>query len=190
MSSTAWPDGAALERHRGYLHLLARLHLDPRLRPKLDASDVVQQTLLQAHAGLAGFRGATSGELAAWLRQILARVLAHAGRDLGRDRRDVNRERSLEAALDASSAHLGRWLAADQSSPSQQADRHEQAARLADALADLPVAQREAVVLHYWQGWPLADIGVHLGRTPAAVAGLLHRGLKQLRSLLAESDAG
>ncbi len=179
--------GPALERFRAYLHLLARLHLDPRLRARLAPSDVVQQTLLQACQGLAGFRGGDA-ELAAWLRRILARNLAHAVRDLGRAKRDVARERSLEEAVNASSARLEAWLAAEQSSPSQQAARNEQVLRLAEALADLPEAQREAVVRHYWQGRSLAEIGAELRRTPAAVAGLLHRGLKQLRGRLQELE--
>jgi RNA polymerase sigma-70 factor (ECF subfamily) len=178
-----------LERYRDYLRLLAGLQLDPRLRGRIDASDMVQQTFLQAHQALGGFRGTTDGELAAWLRQILARNLAHAIRDHGRDRRrDVGRERSLEAALDASSVRLEGWLAAEQSSPSQQADRNEQLLRLAGVLAGLPEAQREAIVLHYWQGWTTVEIGQHLERTPAAVAGLLKRGLKELRRQMLESE--
>lgn len=178
--------GPALERYRTYLQLLARLNLDARLRGKVDASDVVQQTMMHAYQARAEFRGRTDAELVAWLRQILARDLAHAVRDLGRQKRDVGRERSLEAALDASSARLELWLAAEQSSPSQQADRQEQLTRLAAALAELPEAQREAIVLHYWQGQSLADIGRQLNRTPAAVAGLLHRGLQHLRRCLRE----
>lgn len=174
----------ALERYRAYLRLLAGLHLDPRLRARVDPSDIVQQTYVQAQQAWGQFRGRSDAELAAWLRQILARNLAHAARDHGRDRRDVARERSLEAALDASSVRLEGWLAADQSSPSQRADRNEQALRLADALAALPEAQREAVVLHYWQGWTVGQIGDHLGRSTTAVAGLLKRGLKELRRRL------
>jgi RNA polymerase sigma-70 factor (ECF subfamily) len=178
--------GPVLERFRAYLELLARLQLDSRVRAKVAPSDVVQQTLLQAYKGLADFRGATEVEAAAWLRRILARNLAHAIRDLGRAKRDVSRERSLEEAVDASSARLGAWLAAEQSSPSHQAARNEQLVLLAQALAELPEAQREAVVQHYWQGRALAEIGEELGRTPAAVAGLLHRGLKWLRGRLQE----
>src|SRR5262245_66695842 len=111
-------DAAALERYRGYLRVLARLHLDPRLRGKLDPSDVVQQTMLQAYQGLDQFRGRSEAELAAWLRQILARHLANLARDFGRAKRDVGLERSLEAALDASSVRLAHWLAADPPSPS------------------------------------------------------------------------
>jgi RNA polymerase sigma-70 factor (ECF subfamily) len=173
-----------LERFRSYLHLLARLQLDPRLRGKLDASDVVQQALLQGHQAREQFRGRSEGEQAAWLRQILARNLAHAVRDFGRDKRDLAREQALEAALDASSARLEAWLAAEQSSPSQRAERKEQSVVLAAALDQLPEAQREAVVLHYFQGCTVADIGRQLNRSPEAVAGLLHRGLKQLRAHL------
>src|SRR5438094_101704 len=105
-----------LEHYRAYLHLLARLRMGPRLRSKADASDIVQVTLLKAHQALDKFRGRDPGEMAAWLRQILARTIADLGRDLGRERRDVGRERSLEAAVEESSARLEAWLAADQSS--------------------------------------------------------------------------
>ncbi len=173
-----------LERYRSYLHLLARLQLDPRLRGKLDASDVVQQALLQAYRGLEQFRGRSEAELAAWLRQTLAHCLGNSLRDFTRDKRDVGRERSLEQALGASSARLGAWLADSQSSPSQQVVDREEAVRVAEALAALPEAQREALILQHWHGWSLAEIGAHLDRTPGAVAGLIKRGLKRLRELL------
>jgi RNA polymerase sigma-70 factor (ECF subfamily) len=175
-----------LERFREYLRLLARLQLDPRLRGKLDPSDVVQQTLLEAYEKRDQFRGSSEGEWLVWLRQALAHNLADALRAFGQAKRDVARERSLEEAVAASSCRLGAFLAAEQSSPSQQAERHEQAVRLAEALAALPDDNREALVLHYCEDWPLADIATHVGRTPAAVAGLLKRGLKQLCERLHE----
>jgi RNA polymerase sigma-70 factor (ECF subfamily) len=180
--------GAELEQYRDYLRLLARMQLNARLRSKVDPSDVVQQTLLQAYQAREQYRGQSPAELAGWLRQILARNLAHQLRDQGRARRDVARERSLETKLNESSARMEAWLAAEQSSPSQRAQRNEQLIDLAHALNDLPEAQREAVVLHYWQGMSLADIAQHLERTPAAVAGLLHRGLTQLREHLREEQ--
>jgi len=186
MSREAEGRDRALDQYREYLVMLARLQLDPRLRGKLDPSDVVQQTLLDAHRNQDQFRGRTDAERAAWLRRILAGNLVDALRAFGRAKRDVSRERSLETALDQSSRRLAAWLAAEQSSPSQQAQQHEQAVRLADALAKLPEAQREALVLQNWHGWSLAEIGEHMDRSPAAVAGLIKRGLKQLRGLLEE----
>ena len=180
--------GPAVESFRAYLLLLARLQLGDRLRGKLDASDVVQQTLLDAHRQRRQFRGHSAAEMAAWLRRMLACNLADAERALHRDKRDVDRERSLEASLAQSSACLESWLAAEQPSPSQQAVRGEELARLAGALESLPEAQREALVRHYWQGQTLAAVAADLGRSPAAVAGLLQRGLKTLRSLLIEPE--
>lgn len=126
--------------------------------------------------------------MAAWLRQILARQLANAARDLRRQKRDVMRERSLEAALDQSASRLEAFLAAADSSPSQKAQRNEQILRLAEALAELPEAQREAVALHHLEQLSLLEIGVRLDRTPAAVAGLIKRGLRALRLRLQESE--
>ncbi len=188
MAPAADVPGAELERYRDYLRLLARLQLDPRLRGRFDPSDLVQQTLLRAYQALDQFRGRTEAERAAWLRQILANTLANAVRDHNRDKRDVGRERSLEAALEDSSARLEAWLAADQTPPSQQAERNEQLLRLAEALARLPEPQREALLLKHCHGWAVADIGQHLGRTRAAVASLLRRGLQQLRVYLHTED--
>lgn len=179
-----------LEPYRTYLWVLAQVHLDRRLRGKLDPADVVQQVFVRACVGFDQLRDHSPPVLATWLRKILARTLADAVRDFERDRRDIDRERSLEAALDRSSARLGAFLAADQSSPSERAARNEDLLRLADALCALPNDTREAVVLKHCRDWTLAEIAAHLGRTPAAVASLLHRGLTQLRGLLGEPAGG
>ena len=185
-SSFASP-GVELERYRHYLAALARAQVDPGLRDRVDLSGVVQQTFLEAHQNLHELNGATPEQLAGWLRQILAHNLADAMRNLGAAKRNAARQRSLEAALEQSSLRLGNWLASpDQSSPSLNLQRQERAVQLADALAELPDAQREALVLRYWHDWPLARISQHLGRTPAAVAGLLKRGLKELRGTMRE----
>jgi len=177
-----------LEPFRNYLRLLAQVHLDARLRGKLDPSDVVQQTLLQACAGLDGLRRREPEVVAAWLRQILARVLADAVKHYERDKRDVGLERSLEADLDRSASGLAAWLAADQPSPSQQAAHHEELFRLIDALGQLPEALREVVVLKHCQGWTLSRIAERIGKSVPAVASLLRRGLEELRHRLPTRD--
>jgi RNA polymerase sigma-70 factor (ECF subfamily) len=173
-----------VEEYREYLHLLARLQLDPRLRGKLDPSDVVQQTLVKAHQNREQFRGQTDAEQAAWLRRILANTLIDAARKY---QRELAHEQGLDRALDESSARLEAWLAAEQSSPSEVACRQEELLHLAGALARLPEDQRAAVELHHLRGASVAEIAGHLGRTEAAVAGLLRRGLQKLRELLGNS---
>ena len=162
------------------------------MRDRLDLSGIVQQTFLEAHTQIADFRGPApasgSPELAAWLRRILANNLADGMRGLGRAKRDATRERSLDQELDDSSLRLGAFLAAAQSSPSQHAQREERAVLLADAMAELPEAQREVVLLRHCQAWSLSRIADHVGRTPAAVAGLLQRGLRTLRERLAQRE--
>jgi RNA polymerase sigma-70 factor (ECF subfamily) len=181
MSDRASDPGSSLDRFRDYLRLVARLHLPARLRGKLDPSDLVQQTLLRAYQGLGQFRGKSTAELSAWLRRILAHVLANAIRDFSRECRDVSMERSLEAAIEDSAIRLESWLAAAQASPGELAERNERLLHLASALTRLPEDQREALLLRYYEELSLVEIGARLERTRPAVASLLRRGLAQLR---------
>ena len=173
-----------LEHFREYLRVLARVQLDPRLLGKLDPSDAVQETLLRAHERRDQFRGSTDAELAAWLRRILANQLAEAMRRYTMRQRDIGLERSLEAAVEESSARLERWLADEGLSAGDRLIRDEQVLRLGDALAGLPDDQRAAVEMRYLQGLPVGRIGELTGRTEASVAGLRRRGLNQLRERL------
>src|SRR5260370_37246779 len=125
----------ALEPFRSYLEVLARVHLDARLRGKLDPADVVQQALLRAYAAWPELKNPDRPVLLAWLRRILARTLADVVKHYDRDRRAVDVERSPQAHLAPSASGLAGWLAADQTSPSQAAERNEELLRLADALA-------------------------------------------------------
>jgi RNA polymerase sigma-70 factor (ECF subfamily) len=181
-------DGAAppdLARFRPYLRVLARASLDPRLRGKLDPSDAVQEALVNAVRAIDRFRGTTDAELAAWLRQILARVLAGSARGFARDKRDAGRERPLAASVEDSSARLEAWLAADASSPSRRAERNEDLVRMAAAIDRLPDAQREALTLYRLRGVGLDEVAAQMGRSPDAVAGLIKRAVHQLRQELA-----
>ncbi len=178
--------GPWLERHRPYLTLLVRTHLDGRNRVQVGFSDIVQQTMLDAFAKLDQFRGSSDAELAAWLRQILKNNLADALRYQRRGKRDIGREQPLEGMIDSSFSRADQWLAAVQTSPSQRAVKQEDLLRLSAALIQLPEAQREAIVLHHLQGLKLAEVAQEIGRSEAAVAGLLYRGLETLHFLLEE----
>jgi len=181
-------NGPDLEQYRSYLRLLAEIELGRRWRAKVDPSDIVQQSLLEAHQDRASLRGRTNAEQAAWLRTILARNLLNTARDFTAQKRDVRRERSLAQQIDQSSQRLEKFLAAEQTSPSQQVIHGEQAEKLAAALAQLPDDQRTAVILKHFHDWSLAEIAERQGRTTMAVAGLLKRGLKKLRVVMQESD--
>ena len=184
-------DGPPWERYRSYLELLVRLQLDRRWQGKLDPSGVVQQTLLEAYQAREQLRDLPTERLTAWLRRALGNNLADELRKLQADKRGEARSRSLEDALSDSSARLEAWLVAEQSSPSQRAQRGEDLVRLASALEELPAEQRRAVERHHLQGAPLAAIAEELGCSKAAVAGLLYRALKHLRRHLeapAEND--
>jgi RNA polymerase sigma-70 factor, ECF subfamily len=186
-------DGPPWERYRSYLELLVRLQLDRRWQGKLDPSGVVQQTLLEAYQAREQLQELPTERLTAWLRRALGNNLADELRRLRADKRGDARARSLEEALEGSSARLEAWLVAEQSSPSQRAQRGEDLVRLAGALEELPAEQRVAVERHHLQGAPLAAIAEELSCSKAAVAGLLYRALKHLRRRLgppAENDDG
>ncbi len=177
------------EDFRQYLALLARAHLGPQQRAKVDPSDIVQQTLLDGHRKLEQFRGSTQAEMAAWLRRMLSCNIADAFRALGAKKRDVALERSLDVPLNETCSRLEVWLEAVQTSPSGKACRNEQLIRLAWAMSELPDAQREAVELHHLHGLTLAETAEAMDRTAPSVMGLCRRGLVGLRALLEEDES-
>ena len=179
--------GRLLDLYRAYLRVLARVQLGPRLRSKIDESDVVQETFLKATREFASFRGATEKELMGWLRRILGSHLLDLRRRFeGAERRDVARERQLAEDLDHSSQALGRALPGREPTPSQSALRRERAVLLADALERLPGPAREVIVLHNLEGLTFPDVAARMGRSPDAVKQLWMRALARLRRELGD----
>jgi RNA polymerase sigma-70 factor (ECF subfamily) len=185
--------GAAIEtadaifaRYRSYLRLAAAVGVDPRLRDKFDPSDIVQETLFEAVRDWDRCTAVTEEERLAWLRRMLANNLLDGVKRFRAEKRDAARERSLEESVQATMGRLGDMLAGDVSTPSCRAMRNERDLRIADAIASLPDAQREAVILQRWHGWSLAEIGDRLGKSPEAVAGLIFRAQRALHRSLAD----
>lgn len=188
MADVTSEDQNEFEAFRSYLHVLAETQLHARLKGKVDASDVVQQTMLQAYQAREQFRGSSDAEKAGWLRTILGNVLCGLARDFSRKRRDISREQSIQA-VEQSSLQLANLLSANVSSPSAALHRHERANELAQAMLKLTYEQRQAIILKYWHGETLAQIGEKLNKSTEAVAGLIFRGMQKLRSELAHGQA-
>jgi RNA polymerase sigma-70 factor (ECF subfamily) len=179
--------GLLLERYRAYLGVLARVQIGRRLQGKVDASDLVQEAFLGAFRDFGQFRGTSEKELIAWLRQVLASLLANLVRHYqGTQRRDVRLERQLTVELEESSQALDRGLAARQSSPSQEAVQREQALVLAEALGRLPKEWRELLILRHLEGLSFPEVARRLGRTVDTLKKQWPRALAGLRRLLEE----
>ena len=180
--------GQLLSQYRNYARLLARTLIGTTLRLRLDPSDLVQETFLEAHRDFPRFDGSTERELLAWLRRILARNLADQARRQKAGLRDIRRQVSLEAMLDRSSARMQQALMAVVSSPSAAAAQREQAVLLADALADLPPDYREVIILRNLERLRFEEVAARMGRSPGAVRMLWLRALARLRGELDSSS--
>jgi len=181
------------EAYRTYLGIWARVCLRKigYLQSKLDASDVVQEALLQAHVALKDFRGATEPEFTAWLREILQNKLWDQKKYYERGKRDVKREQNLYDSIVESSVRFGMALeniAAVQTNAIQYVASREKARLLAEALASLPDDQRTALELRHLENQSLTETARFMNRTPASVAGLLRRGLAAMRQSLKEHE--
>jgi RNA polymerase sigma-70 factor (ECF subfamily) len=180
---------ALFERYRNYLDALARAQLGRHLRTKCDASDIVQQTMLEAHRDFTGFQGQHEGELLAWLRRILAHNLFNETRRYTARQRDAAREVSIDQVRDgveSSSVALGRGLAATTPSPSKDAARRESAVKLADTLAKLPDDYRTVLLLRVFEELSAAEVAERMGRSAGAVRMLQMRALEALREAMAD----
>ena len=181
--------GELLSVFRNYLTLLAKLQIGRRLQGKADASDLVQETYVDAHRDFPQFRGGTEGELVSWLREIMARNLADLVRRFqGAQRRDVRLERRLAQELDQTSRLLDRGLVAREKSPSQEVAHREQSVLLADAIEGLPPDYNQVIVLRHFDGQTFPEIARQMGRSLDSVEKLWVRALVRLRKALGEVE--
>lgn len=167
---------------RPWLKMLAERQIPAALRARVDPSDIVQQTLMDAWRGREGFRGTTHAERLAWLRVILARTLAHVHRDqLKTTKRGEGREQLLQAAIDGNSMRLEQLATASVSSPSAAAQRAEQALLLSAALERLPEDYREVLLLRHIEQLEHTEVAHRMNRSSAAVRMLWVRALEAIK---------
>ncbi len=174
-----------LEKFRPYLRILAEIQIKGKLQCKVDASDIVQDTMLKAYAAKQQFHGDNSAQYAGWLRTILANEILQTARQHSRKCRDITREQAC-SYLQQSSYQLADVLAADVSSPSAGVHRDEQAVMLACMLDRLTEEQRQAIIAKYWHNESLNQIAEAMDRSPQAVAGLIYRGMQELKSIASQ----
>jgi RNA polymerase sigma-70 factor (ECF subfamily) len=195
MSSDPLPPGAAppqgdartqwLLKYEAWLRLLARNEIDSRFAGKFDASDAVQQTLMEAWKGWEQFRGDDEPQRLAWLRQILAHQLAHLARHYaGTAKRDVARELSIEHTLNQSAQRLDALLPASDVSPSGLAVANEQRLQLAEVLERLPADYRLVILLRNIEEFSHEEIAERMQRSVGAVRMLWLRALAALRDAM------
>ncbi|MFN3192456.1 MAG: sigma-70 family RNA polymerase sigma factor [Aureliella sp.] len=182
--------GELLEHYRAYLTVLAQRYLDQRLKGRLDPADVVQVTFLEAQRDLPAFRGHQIEELLGWLRHILRNNVSSAHqKHIYTQKRSAGREVS-NSPTDSRPA-ITDLAPSETTSPSQRMMRDEAAVYLANCLEDLPETQKEALRLRYVEGCSLKQISESMEKTEMAVAGLLKRGLKALRTrMVSDSSSG
>jgi RNA polymerase sigma-70 factor (ECF subfamily) len=168
----------------GQLRRFVDLRLDPKLRPRVDASDIVQEAHLEAFRRLDDFLEKPTLPFKLWLRQItLDRLLMMRRRHVGAARRSLAREAALP---DGSSCALARQLIAANSTPSQQAGREELARHVREAVARLAEADREIILMRTFESLSFEEIAHVLGVEAAAVRKRHGRALLRLHKILTD----
>jgi RNA polymerase sigma-70 factor, ECF subfamily len=168
-------------RHRDFLRLVVQLRMDPRLRARVDPSDVVQEAQLDAFRRLRDFLGRRPMPFRLWLRKTTReRLLKVQRRHLETGRRDAGREVPLP---ERSSLALARQLSAG-TSPSQRLDRSEAARHVRDAVARLPEADREVLLMRNFEGLSNQEVAYLLGLDTATASKRHGRALLRLRQAL------
>ena len=171
-----------IARYREYLECLARPRVPFDLRGRIDPSDLVQETLLEALRGLPNHRGQSTAEMMGWLKQILQCNLVDRFRRLTLEPK-ANSFASSDC-FERTSGGLRSFAMLSQSGADARLIREEDALLVAKMLAKLPEAQAEAIVLKHCEGMRVEEICRHMNQTPAAIGGLLKRGMRRLRELM------
>lgn len=182
-----------LERHRLALRRMVRMRLDRALGGRVDASDVIQDVLLEASRRLPEFIREGRMPFHLWLRQLAKdRIVDMHRRHRSAQRRSVDRERRLSAAEHAerSSLDLAAALRDPELTPAAASIRRELEVRFLTALDDLNEEERDIVLMRHYEQLGNSEVAAALGISPAA-AGMRHlRALRRLRSLLDEPPTG
>jgi RNA polymerase sigma-70 factor (ECF subfamily) len=166
---------------RSYVLVIAEAQVNSWAGAKFSASDLVQQTLMDAYRGFAEFRGGTTAEWLGWLKQIASHNACDLARHYaGTQKRLVKKEVPLEP----DSQVIGRTNDVP-NTPSVLAVLQEQQLLLTDAIAQLSSDHREVIVLRNLQGLSFADIALRLGRSRPAVQMLWMRAIESLRDKMA-----
>lgn len=174
-----------LDRYRAHLRRMVATRLDRRMTPRVDPSDVVQETLIDAARRLDGYLADRPLPFFGWLRQLAGeRIVDAHRRHLLAQRRSVARESHPAELSEDSALELGRWLVADDTSPSNRLHQRERLERVMGALAALSPRDREVLVMRHLEQLPAAEIAEALGITAGAVEVRLFRALVRLRGRL------
>ena len=176
---------ALFQRCRNYVGVVARAQVESWLQAKVDASDLVQQTLLDAHRGLGEFRGETEAEWLAWLRRILTHNAADfVRRYAGAEKRRAGREIPIHSGNPDESVAGTLQLSDPGESPSAAVMRHERELMVAEALSRLSADHQEVIRLRNLQRLPFEEIARLMNRSGPATQMLWMRAMKSLQAAL------
>jgi RNA polymerase sigma-70 factor (ECF subfamily) len=182
---------ALFSQCRDFLGIVARAQVESWLRTKVDASDLVQQTLLEAYRDFHKFRGTTEAEWLAWLRRILDHNAANFVRHYhGTAKRQASREVAMGPQGDDTGARGVQDPADGGESPSQLLMRKEREWQIADALARLAPDHREVILLRNLERLSFDEVAVRMDRSRPAVQMLWTRAIHKLHDVLAGMITG
>ncbi|MCE9548610.1 MAG: sigma-70 family RNA polymerase sigma factor [Planctomycetia bacterium] len=176
-----------LERHREAVRRVIELRMDRQLRRRVDASDIVQEVLVEAHRRLADYLKNPVMPFHLWLRQMAQdRLIDAHRRHRVAARRSLDREQPLvsPAALDHSTLDLAAELCDRERTPASAAMRNELQERFLAALEELDQQDREVVLMRHFEKLSNSEVAAALDLTPPAASMRYLRAVRKLRTIL------